>query len=127
MSDLVPQSIRNGQAVLRGIGRMEEQCPCPFASSQKGIGSISFSLSLSGCARALALLFYQKSEIRTPALSGRKAGTDRAFFFGSLRGGLADPRLRAQNERSLSTLRSVADGTDVRRGSTIAPKQYQGA
>jgi hypothetical protein len=39
--------------------------------------------------------FSRKSEVRKPALWGREAGTDRVFLFDSLRGGLADPRLRA--------------------------------
>ena len=56
-----------------------------------------YHISLRVC-QDLGADFRLKSEIRTPALWGRKAGTDRVFLFDSLRGRLADPRLRASNE-----------------------------
>ena len=77
MSDIISQPIGNGQAVLHCIGRMGSQCPCPFKSRQRGIKQYFFlSVSLGVC-RGLGADFRRKSEIRKPALWGRKAGTDR--------------------------------------------------
>jgi len=76
-----------------------------FSRGWNGCASRTMNLfrgSPTRLARRVSRRLCRRSEEAEAVRGRRKAGTDQIFLFGSLRGGLADPRLRASNEGLLT-------------------------